>query len=870
MANNRLRKLIDILVCFFAGSLFAWGITCGILSYIYNNPPYVRIFLYISIIMLALRVIFYNKYTAAAVSAVTAGALLLFLYNIRVNPELAENIQDALDFIFKVIMYIGGYEQYTQAYETAVTFMLCGTVAVLTFIFILPRFGFYVLFGLAAGSYGIILSSGGLPHSLAFTACITGLLILFARSRGARVYRPAGAFAMAIVLLCVGAAQLLPVPEQGFAASVTDTVIYRPFRAANRYISSFFAPKYFSLSSTGHMRSDNILGGDIELTDDVVMEVSVFPRPLGRIYLTGAIKDRYTGYSWENTTPEYFPHSFSDKNTALLERMFSNILISQEIGEIVFLAMLLANPSYLPQTHLAHRAEYIHGGTLTIQMQKSLYSMRRVEINVINGRTFTVFTEGIPVNIEKNGQPLPLRKDGAGNLSASRLMSRNSPYTLYFRTDPLIPAFNAIEELSRRGVYREIYAEFQRARLRYDFDKRQLTALLDQTLDREPTNMHMLKMYPPGADFFDPEISVIYEDFLKYVLIPRADEIYRRYTVLPENLPQRVADLALEITERDDNKFGKAMAIRRFLRQFPYTKTPGDTPEGRDFVDYFLFDLQKGYCTYFATAFVVMCRAVGIPARYVTGFVTPAQADENGVYIITNKQGHAWAEIYLEGYGWRRFEPTPSENSTGRLSMLPSAENYPLTNEAGELLTIGTGPRSADFNILRADEEQANINMRFFSALQSDYQNTDLLSTFSLNLMIAVLLVSSAFILYIMLRYFIERRYIYKISGKKNNDAAVEYYKIILKYLRFFNYEKSRYETVIQFAERTNGEFADVAIIKVSDILSKVFYGNGEISSDDINLIKQALSDLDNKLVSSAGRIKYLYFRYLKRLISVK
>jgi hypothetical protein len=286
-----------------------------------------------------------------------------------------------------------------------------------------------------------------------------------------------------------------------------------------------------------------------------------------------------------------------------------------------------------------------------------------------------------------------------------------------------------------------------------------------------------------------------------------------------------------------------------------------------------------------------MCRSVGIPARYVEGYITPPAKDDDGVYIITNKQGHAWAEIYLEGYGWRQIEATPPEDLPRQLAALPLAENYPLTDEAGELRTIRHTEYiehfghlgyighsedieriellsvNTDYNILHESNQSNENNFKFLSILQYDYQDNSLLDVFIFNLIIAVLLALVAFVLYILLRFFIERRIINKINGKENNEAAVEYYKIIVKYLRFFNYEKSPYETVFQFAERIRIDGISISMIKVSDILSKACYSNTQISSDDIIVIKRAINDLDDRMLDSIGRIKYCYYKYVKRIV---
>ena len=135
------------------------------------------------------------------------------------------------------------------------------------------------------------------------------------------------------------------------------------------------------------------------------------------------------------------------------------------------------------------------------------------------------------------------------------------------------------------------------------------------------------------------------------------DLILSRYTNLSEELPQRVRDLAQEVAGSHDNPYDKARALESFLRQYPYSLEVSSPPPGRDPVDYFLFDLQTGYCDYYASAMAVMARSLGLPARLATGYLAQP-ADENGIQTIYQINAHAWPEIYFAGYGWVEFEPT--------------------------------------------------------------------------------------------------------------------------------------------------------------------------------------------------------------------
>lgn len=100
--------------------------------------------------------------------------------------------------------------------------------------------------------------------------------------------------------------------------------------------------------------------------------------------------------------------------------------------------------------------------------------------------------------------------------------------------------------------------------------------------------------------------------------------------------------------------------VRRALdwihKEFAYTL---DTPlPGRNGVDQFLFDWKAGFCEHFSSAFVVLMRDAGIPARVVTGYVGGVRNPIGGYWVVRRMDAHAWAEVWLDGRGWVRVDPT--------------------------------------------------------------------------------------------------------------------------------------------------------------------------------------------------------------------
>jgi hypothetical protein len=119
-----------------------------------------------------------------------------------------------------------------------------------------------------------------------------------------------------------------------------------------------------------------------------------------------------------------------------------------------------------------------------------------------------------------------------------------------------------------------------------------------------------------------------------------------------------VLALARDLTATELTPYDQALAIQAYLREFPYNLDVSAPPRGEDVVDYFLFELQEGYCDYYATAMVVLARAAGIPARYVIGYASGSYNPYEAHYVISEANAHAWVEVYFPGYDWIEFEPT--------------------------------------------------------------------------------------------------------------------------------------------------------------------------------------------------------------------
>jgi len=158
--------------------------------------------------------------------------------------------------------------------------------------------------------------------------------------------------------------------------------------------------------------------------------------------------------------------------------------------------------------------------------------------------------------------------------------------------------------------------------------------------------------------------------------------VYKVYTQIPEgmekfkkefsniNLEANGETYALKTGEKYYKQIGLQPYIdyvKNYMQQMEYTLTPGDLTPGADFVEDFLFNKKKGYCVYFATAATMMFRQMGIPARYVEGYIVKdkdyivnesEKAINSTTINIRDTNAHAWVEIYQDNVGWIPVEVT--------------------------------------------------------------------------------------------------------------------------------------------------------------------------------------------------------------------
>lgn len=144
---------------------------------------------------------------------------------------------------------------------------------------------------------------------------------------------------------------------------------------------------------------------------------------------------------------------------------------------------------------------------------------------------------------------------------------------------------------------------------------------------------------------------------------------YRELLALPDNITDRTRFLTMRLTGRYSDPALKVLALAHFLRSnCDYIDPAPSVPPGTELTDYFIFTTKKGNCRNFASSLAVMCRLIGIPSRYVGGYVAENYNPFTGNYEVYERNFHAWTEVFLNDPGskWVTVDATSANDVGGQ------------------------------------------------------------------------------------------------------------------------------------------------------------------------------------------------------------
>jgi len=160
-------------------------------------------------------------------------------------------------------------------------------------------------------------------------------------------------------------------------------------------------------------------------------------------------------------------------------------------------------------------------------------------------------------------------------------------------------------------------------------------------------------------------------------------ELLRRALRLPSGYNPRSVQLAREIRERSGADADVVANVLQLFRSQPFFYTLVPPELGRDSMDEFLFSTRRGFCEHYASAFVFLMRAAGVPARVVTGYQGGEINPLGNYMIVRQSEAHAWAEVWLNGQGWIRVDPTaavsPARIQVGIAAAVSAADPLPIS-----------------------------------------------------------------------------------------------------------------------------------------------------------------------------------------------
>ena len=319
---------------------------------------------------------------------------------------------------------------------------------------------------------------------------------------------------------------------------------------------------------------------------------------------------------------------------------------------------------------------------------------------------------------------------------------------------------------------------------------------------------------------------------------------FQFYLQLPNQLPERVTELAYDIIKSRSTDYDKARAIEQYFKRNGFTYETEDIAvpdEGQDYVDQFLFETKIGYCDNFSTSMVVLLRSVGIPARWVKGYAngTEVGKTEDGMrtFEIQNNDAHSWVEAYIDGVGWMPFEPTIG-----------------FTNQADINFDLESDESATEDQLLEQekDRQETEKQKEEEQATKQEKQQTNTSGgTVSKWLwLIPITLLVIAGIVYKLRRKWLPKVHVATHRRKPSNAATVQSsYKALLKQLEFAGLKRQKSETLQAFAKRVDDHFGTNDMSKITALYEKTIYSK-DTTTFNFSEIQESWEYLINRVGS--------------------
>lgn len=348
--------------------------------------------------------------------------------------------------------------------------------------------------------------------------------------------------------------------------------------------------------------------------------------------------------------------------------------------------------------------------------------------------------------------------------------------------------------------------------------------------------------------------NAIFSEYSEYV--------ENTYKYIPtDRIPRLIELTGNSLVSYGDYEEATDFILHTFDEMTTYTTTPGNAPSNIDISEYFLFDNGKGYCQHYATTAALMYRLLGLPSRYVTGYMAaPGEFTKNsdGTYtaILKDENAHAWVEVYVQNVGW-----IPTEVTFSNAELLQENSDDESSTEQQEETTENTQPteNNADTeNTTSADdptdETQANTETGNSEA-----------NIFVQTLKILLYIIIAAAIIFAVIFVFMLRRK-KKLASLKNLKPNILFIKSV-EMLHLAGYLKEYTGTEEDYAEQMTKTIKNISISeakKFVNIANKSAFGNKPADRNEKQEALEYYKITADFVFEKINIFKKLYFKYIK------
>jgi hypothetical protein len=333
--------------------------------------------------------------------------------------------------------------------------------------------------------------------------------------------------------------------------------------------------------------------------------------------------------------------------------------------------------------------------------------------------------------------------------------------------------------------------------------------------------------------------------------------------------------------------YEKLNYITEFLcYNYDYTLSPGKTPVGEDYVEYFLTQMDAGFCSHFASAGTILCRMLGIPARYAEGYYIPqSKFEESYTVTVEDNMAHAWAEIYIVGMGWINYDFTPGFNNNPTKADLMNAPDVPNDIEMEQSTEEVTQPIETTVSEVDYDTENSEVTSeppvgenQEDTAITTPPEEQDtetpqnpnsgkvlkIIKNIVIFLVIVALIVLG--VLYRRKRILQNRNK--KISSRDGRRSVLSAYDYTLSLLSFIGFTRDEHTQHLEFAKTVseNLKYAK-KFQRVTELVLQMDLSNDGLTNDEKLFVVKFSETLANTIYDKQNKLGKFIMKYLMCLI---